>query len=89
VLVAVQVTLADVEVPVSSFKVKALLLLFPLALFQLVVGTTPAASVALMAVLPPVKSILMTPWPGVTAVFTRVVAMKTPTITTIVKISPT
>src|ERR1700676_524061 len=64
---ALQVTLAVVALPVSSTKPRGVDLLARLALFQLAFATTPAVSLAAMAVPLPTKSMLMdlaTPLPA-------------------------
>src|SRR5215469_12530012 len=54
----VQVALDPLAAPVSSTRLSELLLLLPVALFQLVLATTPALSDALMAVPVPTKVML-------------------------------
>src|SRR6202035_4522712 len=60
VLLELQVTVADVEMPVSSTRARGAELLAPLALFQLALATTPATSAEDMGTSWPTKSILMT-----------------------------
>src|ERR1017187_7211238 len=57
---AAQVAVAVVAVPVSSARAREAELLAPLALFQLLLATTPATSVAAMVTSWPTKSMLIT-----------------------------
>ena len=59
-LFELQATVAVVEMPVSSTRARGAELLAPLALFQLVLVTTPAISVEDMGTSWPTKSMLMT-----------------------------
>src|ERR1700730_3671782 len=60
VLFELQVTVAEVELPISSTRARGAELLAPLALFQLGLGTTPATSAGAMGTSWPTKSMLMT-----------------------------